>query len=142
VLGSTCVVPLSCGLDVLYPEVQPGPTARCQRVISGRHTLKPPGQTLGGIGPAGAVEQHRGTPVNDEGSIGKGCGWVDVCDAIARTTCKRYVCLVYEQSGCLSCTEPVLTNLSGDNPGKIKIQVFRQTYGRGTPVAGTCYHAE
>uniref|UniRef100_A0A8K9Y1G8 Uncharacterized protein n=1 Tax=Oncorhynchus mykiss TaxID=8022 RepID=A0A8K9Y1G8_ONCMY len=32
------------------------------------------------------------------------------------------VCLVYEQSGCLFCTEPVLTNLSGDNPGKIKIQ--------------------
>uniref|UniRef100_A0A673Y3X2 Uncharacterized protein n=1 Tax=Salmo trutta TaxID=8032 RepID=A0A673Y3X2_SALTR len=45
----------------------------------------------------------------------------------------KYVCLVYEQSGWLSCTEPVLTNLSGDNPGKIKIQVFQQTYGQGTP---------
>uniref|UniRef100_A0AAZ3PD64 Uncharacterized protein n=1 Tax=Oncorhynchus tshawytscha TaxID=74940 RepID=A0AAZ3PD64_ONCTS len=40
------------------------------------------------------------------------------------------VCLVYAQSGCLFCTEP------------IKIQVFRQTYGLGTPVAGTCYHPE
>lgn len=54
----------------------------------------------------------------------------------------RYVWLVYEQSGNLSCTEPVLTNCCGDNRGKFKIQAFRQKYGLGVPVAGTCYQAE
>lgn len=55
----------------------------------------------------------------------------------------RYVWLVYEQTnGALSCSEAVLTNRSGDNRGKFKIQSFRQKYGLGAPVAGTCYQAE
>lgn len=54
----------------------------------------------------------------------------------------RYVWLVYEQSGSLSCSEPVLTNRSGDGRGKFKIQSFRKKYNLGAPVAGTCYQAE
>ncbi|XP_042344182.1 phosphatidylethanolamine-binding protein 1 [Plectropomus leopardus] len=54
----------------------------------------------------------------------------------------RYVWLVYEQPGSLSCTETVLTNRSGDGRGKFKIQSFRQKYNLGAPVAGTCYQAE
>ncbi|KAL0979040.1 hypothetical protein UPYG_G00179720 [Umbra pygmaea] len=54
----------------------------------------------------------------------------------------RYVWLVFEQPGSLSCTEPVLTNRSGDHRGKFKIKAFRQKYGMGSPVAGTCYQAE
>ncbi|XP_028313473.1 phosphatidylethanolamine-binding protein 1 [Gouania willdenowi] len=54
----------------------------------------------------------------------------------------RYVWLVYEQSSSLSCSEPTLTNRSGDGRGKFKIQSFRQKYDLGTPVAGTCYQAE
>lgn len=54
----------------------------------------------------------------------------------------RYVWLVYEQSGTVNCTEPVLTNRSGDKRGKFKIQTFRKTYSLGAPVAGTCYQAE
>lgn len=50
--------------------------------------------------------------------------------------------LVYEQSGTVNCTERVLTNRSGDNRGKFKIQNFRKKYGLGAPVAGTCYQAE
>ncbi|RVE67859.1 hypothetical protein OJAV_G00086080 [Oryzias javanicus] len=54
----------------------------------------------------------------------------------------RYVWLVYEQPGSLSCSEKVLTNRSGDGRGKFKIQAFRQKYDLGAPVAGTCYQAE
>lgn len=54
----------------------------------------------------------------------------------------RYVWLVYEQAGPLSCSEPVLTNCSGDGRGKFKIQDFRQKYKLEAPVAGTCYQAE
>ncbi|KAL0193936.1 hypothetical protein M9458_012232, partial [Cirrhinus mrigala] len=45
----------------------------------------------------------------------------------------RYVWLVYEQPGSISCTERVLTNRSGDNRGKFKIQSFRKKYGLGAP---------
>lgn len=54
----------------------------------------------------------------------------------------RYVWLVYEQPGSLSCSEAVLTNRSGDGRGKFKIQSFRKKYELGAPVAGTCYQAE
>nr|XP_057925678.1 phosphatidylethanolamine-binding protein 1 isoform X1 [Doryrhamphus excisus] len=54
----------------------------------------------------------------------------------------RYVWLVYQQSGELSCSEPVLTNRSGEGRGKFKIYSFRQNYKLGAPVAGTCYQAE
>lgn len=54
----------------------------------------------------------------------------------------RYVWLVYEQPGNLSCSEPTLTNRSGDGRGKFKIQNFRKKYNLGVPVAGTCYQAE
>lgn len=54
----------------------------------------------------------------------------------------RYVWLVYEQPGNLSCSEPVLTNCSADSRGKFKIQSFRKKYNLGAPVAGTCYQAE
>lgn len=54
----------------------------------------------------------------------------------------RYVWLVYEQAGTLSCSEAVLTNRSGDGRGKFQIQDFRKKYSLGAPVAGTCYQAE
>lgn len=54
----------------------------------------------------------------------------------------RYVWLVYEQPGTLSCSEPVLTNCCGDGRGKFKLQTFRKKYKLGAPVAGTCYQAE
>lgn len=54
----------------------------------------------------------------------------------------RYVWLVYEQPGTLSCSETVLTNRSGDGRGKFKIQDFRKKYNLGAPAAGTCYQAE
>ena len=53
----------------------------------------------------------------------------------------RYLWLVYEQSGPLSCTEPALTNRCGDNRGKFRLQSFRQKYGLAAPVAGSCYQA-
>lgn len=54
----------------------------------------------------------------------------------------RYVWLVYEQPGPLSCSEPVLTNRSADGRAKFKIRNFREKYSLGVPVAGTCYQAE
>ncbi|XP_051527508.1 phosphatidylethanolamine-binding protein 1-like [Myxocyprinus asiaticus] len=54
----------------------------------------------------------------------------------------RYMWLVYEQSGSISCTEPVLTNRSGDNRGKFKTRSFCKKYGLGALVAGSCYRAE
>lgn len=50
--------------------------------------------------------------------------------------------LVYEQPGPLSCSEPVLTNRSGDHRAKFRIRSFRQKYGLAAPVAGCCYRAE
>ncbi|RLV99941.1 hypothetical protein DV515_00009503 [Chloebia gouldiae] len=54
----------------------------------------------------------------------------------------RYVWLVYEQPQQLACSEPVLSNRSGDKRGKFKVAAFRSKYGLGAPVAGTCYQAE
>lgn len=54
----------------------------------------------------------------------------------------RYVWLVYEQEQPLSCDEPILSNKSGDNRGKFKVETFRKKYNLGAPVAGTCYQAE
>uniref|UniRef100_A0A3P8VC91 Phosphatidylethanolamine binding protein 1 n=1 Tax=Cynoglossus semilaevis TaxID=244447 RepID=A0A3P8VC91_CYNSE len=54
----------------------------------------------------------------------------------------RYVWLVYEQSGSLSCTKTVLTNRFGDGRDKFKIKIFLKKYNLGTPVAGTCYQPE
>ncbi|XP_077571780.1 phosphatidylethanolamine-binding protein 1 [Stigmatopora nigra] len=54
----------------------------------------------------------------------------------------RYVWLVYSQSEALSCTEPVLTNRSGDGRGKFSVRSFRRKYGLDAPVAACCYQAE
>lgn len=54
----------------------------------------------------------------------------------------RYVWLVYEQEQALSCDEPILSNRSGDNRAKFKVETFRKKYNLGAPVAGTCYQAE
>ncbi|XP_068102308.1 phosphatidylethanolamine-binding protein 1-like [Hyperolius riggenbachi] len=54
----------------------------------------------------------------------------------------RYVWMVYEQKELLKCNERILTNRSGDNRGCFKLSSFRQKYGLGAPVAGTCYQAE
>ncbi|XP_068594812.1 phosphatidylethanolamine-binding protein 1 [Brachionichthys hirsutus] len=54
----------------------------------------------------------------------------------------RYVWLVYEQPAPLSCSEPVLTNRSGQNRGNFRIQRFSEKYNLGPPEAGTCYQAE
>lgn len=59
-----------------------------------------------------------------------------------KTGLHRYVWLVYEQPGPLSCSEPVLTNRSADGRAKFKIRNFREKYSLGVPVAGTCYQAE
>ncbi|MGH0182118.1 UNVERIFIED_CONTAM: hypothetical protein FKN15_008719 [Acipenser sinensis] len=54
----------------------------------------------------------------------------------------RYVWLVYEQPGKLSCDEALLTNRSGDGRGKFQIAAFRRKYKLAAPVAGSCYQAE
>ena len=65
-----------------------------------------------------------------------------VCCCCSPSGLHRYVWLVYEQPGKLSCTEKVLTNRSGDGRGKFQIQSFRKKYNLGAPVAGSCYQAE
>nr|XP_034356724.1 phosphatidylethanolamine-binding protein 1-like [Arvicanthis niloticus] len=50
-----------------------------------------------------------------------------------------YVWLVYEP---LSCAEPILSNKSGDNRAKFKVESFPKKYKLGAPVSGTCYQAE
>uniref|UniRef100_A0A672MIB6 Uncharacterized protein n=1 Tax=Sinocyclocheilus grahami TaxID=75366 RepID=A0A672MIB6_SINGR len=42
---------------------------------------------------------------------------------------------INEQSGSISCSEAVLTNRSGDNRGKFRIQSFCKKYGLGAPIA-------
>lgn len=54
----------------------------------------------------------------------------------------RYVWLVYSQTGALSCTEPVLTNRSGNGRGKFSVGAFRRKYKLAAPVAATCYQAQ
>ncbi|KAM6965696.1 phosphatidylethanolamine-binding protein 1 [Aplochiton taeniatus] len=90
-------------------------------------------------------EWHHFLVVNMKGNdVSSGCVMSDYVGSgpPKGTGLHRYVWLVYEQSGSISCSEPVLTNRSGDSRGKFKIQSFRQKYGLGAPVAGTCYQAE
>ncbi|XP_056146990.1 phosphatidylethanolamine-binding protein 1 [Lampris incognitus] len=90
-------------------------------------------------------EWHHFLVVNMKGNdVSSGCVMSDYVGSgpPKGTGLHRYVWLVYEQTSSLSCTESVLTNRSGDNRGKFKIQSFRQKYGLGCPVAGTCYQAE
>lgn len=54
----------------------------------------------------------------------------------------RYVWLVYEQRKELKCTEPILSNHSGDRRGNFQVAEFRKKYKLAAPVAGTCYQAE
>ncbi|KAG9339618.1 hypothetical protein JZ751_023509 [Albula glossodonta] len=90
-------------------------------------------------------EWHHFLVVNIKGNdISSGCVMSDYVGSgpPKGTGLHRYVWLVYEQPGAISCTEPVLTNRSGDNRGKFKLQNFRKKYNLGAPVAGTCYQAE
>ncbi|KAA8592534.1 hypothetical protein FQN60_017989 [Etheostoma spectabile] len=91
------------------------------------------------------LEWHHFLVVNMKGNdVSSGCVLSDYVGSgpPKGTGLHRYVWLVYEQPGSLSCTEPVLTNRSGDCRGTFKIQSFRQKYNLGAPVAGTCYQAE
>ncbi|XP_034081213.1 phosphatidylethanolamine-binding protein 1 [Gymnodraco acuticeps] len=90
-------------------------------------------------------EWHHFLVVNMKGNdVSSGCVLSDYVGSgpPKGTGLHRYVWLVYEQPGSLSCSEPPLTNRCGDNRGKFKIQSFRQKYSLGAPVAGTCYQAE
>uniref|UniRef100_A0A9J7Z8G3 Phosphatidylethanolamine binding protein 1 n=2 Tax=Cyprinus carpio TaxID=7962 RepID=A0A9J7Z8G3_CYPCA len=90
-------------------------------------------------------EWHHFLVVNMKGNdISSGCVMSDYVGAgpPKGTGLHRYVWLVYEQPGSISCTERVLTNRSGDNRGKFKIQGFRKKYGLGAPIAGSCFQAE
>lgn len=60
--GPAAVNSLSAGLNVLYPEVQPGPRGGNQRQVAGRSSSEGPGQLLRGGGGAGAVEGDGRTP--------------------------------------------------------------------------------
>ncbi|XP_004072118.1 phosphatidylethanolamine-binding protein 1 [Oryzias latipes] len=90
-------------------------------------------------------EWHHFLVVNMKGNdVSSGCVLSDYVGSgpPKGTGLHRYVWLVYEQPGSLSCSEKVLTNRSGDGRGKFKIQTFRQKYNLDAPVAGTCYQAE
>ncbi|XP_034026765.1 phosphatidylethanolamine-binding protein 1 [Thalassophryne amazonica] len=90
-------------------------------------------------------EWHHFLVVNMKGNdVSTGCVMSDYVGSgpPKDTGLHRYVWLVYEQSGSLSCTEPALSNRSGDNRGRFQIKSFRKKYNLGDPVAGTCYQAE
>ncbi|XP_067083740.1 phosphatidylethanolamine-binding protein 1 [Osmerus mordax] len=90
-------------------------------------------------------EWHHFLVVNMKGNdVSSGCVLSDYVGSgpPKGTGLHRYVWLVYEQASSVSCSEPILTNRSGDNRGKFQIKSFRQKYGLGAPVAGTCYQAE
>ncbi|XP_054466335.1 phosphatidylethanolamine-binding protein 1 [Anoplopoma fimbria] len=90
-------------------------------------------------------EWHHFLVINMKGNdVSSGCVMSDYVGSgpPKGTGLHRYVWLVYEQPGSLSCTETVLTNRSGDCRGKFQIQSFRKKYKLGAPVAGTCYQAE
>ncbi|KAK5621622.1 Phosphatidylethanolamine-binding protein 1 [Crenichthys baileyi] len=90
-------------------------------------------------------EWHHFLVVNMKGNdVSSGCVMSDYVGSgpPKGTGLHRYVWLVYEQPGSLSCSETVLTNRSGDGRGKFKLQTFRKKYNLGAPVAGTCYQAE
>ncbi|CAL8295779.1 phosphatidylethanolamine-binding protein 1 [Gadus morhua] len=89
-------------------------------------------------------EWHHFLVVNMKGNdVSSGCVMSDYVGSgpPKGTGLHRYLWLVYEQSGPLSCTEPALTNRCGDNRGKFRLQSFRQKYGLAAPVAGSCYQA-
>lgn len=56
VLGRAAVNALLTGLNVFYPEVQPGPRGGNQRVVAGRRSGEGPGQLLRRVGRDGAVQ--------------------------------------------------------------------------------------
>ncbi|XP_006640242.1 phosphatidylethanolamine-binding protein 1 [Lepisosteus oculatus] len=90
-------------------------------------------------------EWHHFLVVNMKGNdVGTGCVMSDYVGSgpPKGTGLHRYVWLVYEQPGPLSCNESVLSNRSGDHRGKFKVEAFRKKYKLGAPVAGTCYQAE
>lgn len=59
-----------------------------------------------------------------------------------KTGLHRYVFVMYKQPGLLTCSEPKLTNTSGDHRANFSIRNFAQKYGLGDPVAGNFYQAE
>ncbi|XP_069070584.1 phosphatidylethanolamine-binding protein 1-like [Pleurodeles waltl] len=54
----------------------------------------------------------------------------------------RYVWLVYQQDGPMTCEEPVLSNRSLEHRAKFSTSSFRKKCNLGAPVAGTCYQAQ
>ncbi|KAM4052663.1 phosphatidylethanolamine-binding protein 1-like [Anomaloglossus baeobatrachus] len=90
-------------------------------------------------------EWHHFLLVNMKGNdINSGCVLSDYVGAgpPKGTGLHRYVWLVYEQKEHLNCNEKVLTNRSGQHRGTFKVLSFRQKYGLGSPVAGSCFQAE
>ncbi|XP_073415708.1 phosphatidylethanolamine-binding protein 1-like [Dendrobates tinctorius] len=90
-------------------------------------------------------EWHHFLLINMKGNdINSGCVLSDYIGAgpPKGTGLHRYVWLVYEQKEHLNCNEQVLTNRSGEQRGKFKVLSFRQKYGLGSPVAGSCFQAE
>ncbi|XP_066545481.1 phosphatidylethanolamine-binding protein 1 [Amia ocellicauda] len=89
-------------------------------------------------------EWHHFLVVNMKGNdLASGCIMTDYVGSgpPQGTGLHRYVWLVYEQPGEITCEELVLCNRSGNNRGKFKIRAFRQKYNLGAPVAGSCYQA-
>ncbi|XP_069610603.1 phosphatidylethanolamine-binding protein 1-like [Ranitomeya imitator] len=90
-------------------------------------------------------EWHHFLVINMKGNdINSGCVLSDYIGAgpPKGTGLHRYVWLVYEQKEQLNCDEHVLTNRCGDHRGKFKVLSFREKYGLGSPVAGSCFQAE
>nr|XP_019537111.2 protein D2-like [Aedes albopictus] len=59
-----------------------------------------------------------------------------------KTGLHRYVFLVYQQNGRLSCGETRLSNRSSQGRGKFSIQKFSEKYQLGIPVAGNFFQAQ
>ncbi|XP_053135293.1 phosphatidylethanolamine-binding protein 1-like [Hemicordylus capensis] len=90
-------------------------------------------------------EWHHFLVVNMKGSnLDSGCVLSDyVGSAPAKGTgLHRYVWLVYEQPGHLTCNEPILNNRSAAKRENFCSSSFRKKYQLGAPVAGACYQAE
>ncbi|XP_014259005.1 protein D3-like [Cimex lectularius] len=54
----------------------------------------------------------------------------------------RYVFLLYKQLGKLKCSEPKLTNKSGEKRGKFSIAQFAKKYNLDGPIAGNFFEAK
>ncbi|XP_068166219.1 phosphatidylethanolamine-binding protein 1 [Antennarius striatus] len=122
----TCIAWESCDPTKLYTLVLTDPDAPSRKEPTFR-------------------EWHHFLVVNMKGNdVSSGCRMSDYVGSgpPKGTGLHRYVWLVFEQPGPLKCSEPVLTNRSGENRGKFKIQSFSEKYKLGNPVAGTCYQAE